>query len=213
MLKLFAAIFMVFALSFYAPPALSQAVDHSRHQAAAAAIRVTEAEYTPPLSTVLTERSGRHFTVGELLDTDDPLLLQFIFTTCPTVCPVLSVGFSGLQKRLTHEARPFRLLSISIDPEYDTPEVLAAYAEKFKAGEKWLMLTGDLERIRPIQGAFEAYFGVRKMDHQPLTFIRPSRTGPWRRIAGLPSPAELYAEYLAARTTKTVAAEQKGDGQ
>ncbi len=198
-------LFIATILLLHAPLALPQAVDHSRHQAdLGGKIRVTEAEYTPP-DVSLTERSGRVMTIGEVLDTGDPLLLQFIFTTCPTICPVLSVSFSALQKRLEREALPYRLVSISIDPEYDTPAVLAAYAEKFKAGENWLMLTGDVERIRLVQSAFEAYFGVRKMDHQPLTFLRPTRTSPWRRIAGLPSPAELYAQYLEAGTEKSAA--------
>jgi protein SCO1/2 len=86
------------------------------------------------------------------------------------------------------------MVSISIDPEYDTPARLQNYAKRYKAGPEWQFLTGDLDTIMAVQQAFDAYRGD-KMSHEPLTFLRASPRGPWVRIEGFASASELVREY------------------
>jgi len=70
----------------------------------------------------------------------------FIFTNCPGPCPIISTRMSELQKPL--EKTDVQLVSFSVDPERDTPEVLHTYAEKLKAqAERWNFLTGQREAI------------------------------------------------------------------
>ena len=71
---------------------------------------------------------------------------DFFYTTCPGPCPMLSSRLSGVQKSLGNDPG-VRLVSISVDPDKDTPEVLKTYAERFKAGEHWLFLTGQRDAI------------------------------------------------------------------
>lgn len=74
---------------------------------------------------------------------------NFIFTHCPTRCEQLTEGMAGLQKRLRHMRDGIHLVSFSVDPEHDTPEVLAEYARKHKANQlRWRFLTGDLGTVR-----------------------------------------------------------------
>ena len=75
-------------------------------------------------------------------------IASFIFTRCPTVCPVVSMKMQRLAER-TAGAADLVLLSFSVDPEYDRPEILAAFGDKFDADPaRWKFLTGDPDDIR-----------------------------------------------------------------
>jgi cytochrome oxidase Cu insertion factor (SCO1/SenC/PrrC family) len=100
-----------------------------------------------------TERSGK--TV-QLADLEGELwVVDFIFTRCGSTCPMLSSRMFAIQSALEPD-EPVRLVSVSVDPEFDTPEVLIPYAERFKADpERWLFLTGDRSEIYAwIRGGF-----------------------------------------------------------
>jgi protein SCO1/2 len=125
---------------------------------------------------------------------DQPVMLNFIFTTCTTICPVLSATFTQVEQQLGDERDQVRMISITIDPEYDTPARLRAYAERYHAGPQWQYLTGNLQNIVAIQRAFDAYRGS-KMSHEPLTFLRVSADAPWVRLNGLASAADVVREY------------------
>ena len=97
----------------------------------------------------LTESDGRLVTdtamKGSLWITD------FIFTSCPNQCPLMTAKFALLQKTLP---AGIRLASFSVDPEHDTPEKLRAYAETHRTDkEKWFFLTGDKQEINKILSA------------------------------------------------------------
>ena len=92
----------------------------------------------------LTERSGQTIRLADLAG--KVWVADFFYTTCPGPCPMLTSRFSDVQKALGAEP-DVRLVSISVDPEKDTTEVLKTYAERFKAGEHWLFLTGKKDDI------------------------------------------------------------------
>ncbi|MBT8494478.1 MAG: SCO family protein [Deltaproteobacteria bacterium] len=76
------------------------------------------------------------------------VIANFIFTRCPTICPTFSMKMQRVAKRLADEDG-ITFVSFSVDPEYDSPEVLAEFAAKFKADpERWRFLTGDPETIK-----------------------------------------------------------------
>jgi protein SCO1/2 len=126
------------------------------------------------------------------------VILDFIFTTCETICPVTSLTFSQLQEALAQESEPVRLVSISIDPEQDTPAVLKAYGARFHAGPRWQMLTGSVQDSVLVQRAFEVYRGD-KMNHQPVTLLRLRAGEPWLRLEGFASADEILGEYRRLR--------------
>lgn len=121
---------------------------------------------------------------------DGSTLVQFVFTSCTTVCPVMTRTFAALQKRLG--PRRVHLITISIDPEFDTPARLKEYARSVGAGQDWLFLTGRQDDIIRIERAFDVYHS-NKMAHDPVTFLR-SPTGAWTRIDGLVPAAKLAME-------------------
>lgn len=73
----------------------------------------------------------------------------FFFTRCPTVCPRITRRMKDLQQAAAKGGVKLQLVSFSVDPENDTPEVLSAYAKQYGAElETWRFLTGDLEVVR-----------------------------------------------------------------
>jgi len=88
---------------------------------------------------------------SEILE-DNIYLVDFIFTRCPTICPKMKSAMLGLQKDLGY-VKDLKLLSISIDPEHDTPKVLKVYAAKDTIDTKqWKFLTGDKQKIYDLAG-------------------------------------------------------------
>ena len=130
---------------------------------------------------------------GEL-DDGRPVVLDFIYTTCTTVCPLMSQTMAGFQSRLGVNGTGVHLVSISIDPEQDTPERLRDYARRFHAGPGWQQYTGTLAASVTAQQAFGVYRGD-KMRHAPVTFLRAAPGQPWRRIDGFLTPDQLLHEY------------------
>jgi len=156
---------------------------------------VSTGSYSVP-DVELIDESGATVALRSLLDADQPVALNFIFTTCTTICPVMSATFAQMQRKLGEEAQRVQLVSISIDPEYDRPEVLRQYAERFHAGAGWTFLTGDGGDISQVLRSFEAYAGS-KMNHQPITLLKKPEDPSWIRIDGLASGEDLAREVTA----------------
>jgi protein SCO1 len=159
--------------------------------------RRTVVRYELPEVT-LVNQDGAQVRLPQALTSDKPVVLNFIFSTCTTVCPVLSAGVSTLLKTLGPEARDVRVVSIAIDPDHDLPEVLRSYRERFGAGPEWELLTGSREDIDRTLKAFDAYT-PNKVAHRPLTYLRAPGSDSWVRIDGLISTADLMAEYRGLR--------------
>lgn len=143
---------------------------------------------------VLTDADARPVRLRELLATKDAVMLNFIFTTCGTVCPVMVKVFADLPASLGAPAKTLRMISISIDPDNDTPARLKTYAGTVGAGARWTFLTGRAQDIRTVQFAFDSYRGD-KMNHEPLTLMRQAPGRPWIRIDGFATPEQLAREY------------------
>jgi cytochrome oxidase Cu insertion factor (SCO1/SenC/PrrC family) len=109
-----------------------------------------------------TERSGRTVKSEELVG--EPYVVCFFFTTCPGTCKRQSSEMRLLQSKF--KGKPIKLVSISVDPDVDTPEVLTEYANNFNADkDRWLFLTGPLDNV--IKVGTEMFFlsGVERRGH------------------------------------------------
>ena len=157
--------------------------------------RVAQASYVPPDVTLM-DRHGKPVQLAAILEQRRPVLLEFVFTSCTTICPILSATFSQAQQGMSKVSPDYLMISISIDPEYDTPARLDAYARRYHPGKNWLFLTGKRKDIHRVLKAFDAlYQSDNKMYHRPYIFVR-SRSGPsWLRLEGYPSSHDLLNEY------------------
>lgn len=105
------------------------------------------------------------------------LVLTFIYTRCPipTYCPLLSQRFEALQPRLKERfGTDVRLLSISIDPEHDTPAVLRDYARRYTSDTgTWTFATGTPEQVGRVAGLFGLYYepGEGEISHSLTTAV------------------------------------------
>jgi protein SCO1/2 len=75
-------------------------------------------------------------------------IANFVFTRCQTVCPVVTLRMKGFQQKTRGDG--LQLMSFSVDPAYDTPERLAAYAAKADAEPRWRFVTGDPADVAPL---------------------------------------------------------------
>lgn len=93
----------------------------------------------------LVERSGKKIRLADLRGKIS--IVDFIYTSCSDTCPLQTADMAKLQEQWINE-REIELVSISVDPEHDTPRVLTKYAGRFRADpERWLFLTGPKKQI------------------------------------------------------------------
>ncbi|OXJ03578.1 hypothetical protein CFB41_05970 [Burkholderia sp. AU33803] len=153
----------------------------------------TMVQYAAP-TVQLVRDDGRTVLLAKELDDGRPVILTFIYTSCTTICPMISQTLEQLQGELGADRDKVHIMSISIDPEADTPERLRAYAARFDAGPEWQHYTGTVEASVAAQRAFNVFRGD-KMNHTPVTFVRAAPGQPWLRIDGFATPTELLAAY------------------
>jgi protein SCO1 len=158
--------------------------------------RRTIEKYTLP-DVVLVNQNGAKVRLRELLQSGKPVIVDFIFGTCTTICPVLSASFANLQQKLGNESQKVHLVSISIDPENDTPKVMKEYLKRYRAKPGWDFLTGSRSDIDKVMHAFNAYI-PNKMSHFPLTLMHTVGDEQWVRIYGLMSSSEFMKEFNKA---------------
>ena len=111
----------------------------------------------PPFQ--FTDQGGKAFGSAQLQG--HAFIANFIFTRCPTICPVFTEKMARAQRGTAKLGDALRLVSFSVDPEYDQPAVLLAYAEAHRADPaRWSFLTGDPEQIRStVVGGFKIAMG------------------------------------------------------
>jgi protein SCO1/2 len=159
--------------------------------------RANSAPRTPPNMELL-DQHGRKVHFYSDLIAGKVAVINTIFTTCSTICPLMGASFSKLSRSLGEESRgKVSLISISIDPGFDSPERLDEWSRTFgKPGPAWTLLTGPKTEIDALLKALEI-FTAEKLDHAPVALIGDG-TGPWVRASVLETPNRLR-ELIRAR--------------
>jgi protein SCO1/2 len=122
---------------------------------------------------------------------DNIVVMDFVYTTCTTICPVLSALFSQVQTKLGDSVgSEVRLVSVSVDPIRDTPQRLKAYSEKHHAGEGWFWITGVKPAVDDVLTGLGAYT-TNFEDHPTMVLVGDGRTGEWKRLFGFPNPDRI----------------------
>ena len=150
------------------------------------------AEYTVPQVT-LVRADGKSVSLPDELNDGRPVVMNFIFTTCTSICPLLSQTLAQLQDKLGADRDRVHIVSITIDPEEDTPARLTEYAQRYHAGTEWQHYTGSVQAIETTARAFNAFRGD-KMSHTPLTLLRVAPGKPWVRFDGFATADDLLRE-------------------
>jgi protein SCO1/2 len=154
----------------------------------------SEIQFQVPDVTVV-RQDGKKLSLAKELDDGRPVVLDFIFTSCTAICPMLTQTFSKLQTQLEKDQQKVHLVSITIDPEHDTPAKLKEFSKKYKAGPNWDFYSSSQEVNLTIQKAFNSYRGD-KMNHGFIYFMRAAPGQAWIRLDGFMSYETLFSHYI-----------------
>lgn len=177
--------------------------EHHQHQAAAPAPEQPKVEAVDHLDipdVPVLDQDGKALRFYSDLVKDRVVAVNFVFTTCTTICPPMGANFAKLRKLLGDRAgRDVHLISVSVDPATDSPERLKAWAQKFGAGPGWTLVTGDRTEITRLLKSLGVYT-ASIADHSPLVLLGNDGRHQWTRAYGLASPAKL-AELIDGMAT------------
>jgi protein SCO1 len=169
--------------------------------APAAEVRVAPAVGVRVPDEELVDQDGAPVRLRELL-ADKVVAVNFVFTTCTTICSPMTAIFAKLQGELGGAMeRRVRLVTISLDPAVDTPERLKRYSDRFDRRNGWTFLTGAPERVGRVLDALGGR-SPAKESHAPLTLIGSAGEGRWTRVDGI-APARRLADEIEAFSQPT----------
>ena len=148
--------------------------------------------------------AAKYFTDVELINQDGKkvrfysdvlkgrtVIVNAFFTSCTSVCPPMNRNMEKIQEALGDRVgRDVFLVSMTVDPETDTPARMKEYAKKFHAGSGWIFLTGKKENLDWALYKLGQYV-ASKDDHQTVLIIGNEPTGLWKKAFGMANVAEL----------------------
>src|SRR5262245_61598454 len=140
---------------------------------------------------VLLDQQGARVRFYDDLVAGRTVVIQFMYTRCEGACPVATSTLVAAQQQLQeHMGRDLFFVSISIDPERDTPDDLAAYARAHGVGPGWTLVTGaaaDIEELRRALGAYDLDPEVDRVrsNHSAMLIIGNDRKDRWTMVSAL----------------------------
>ena len=166
------------------------AEDHARHGVPVSAAPATTRQYAIADLPVLTQDGTsihfyRDLVKGRLV------VMNFVFTSCTTICPTMGATFARVQA-LLGKRKDVSLISVSIDPGNDTPERLAAWSHRLGGGPGWTLVTGRSPDISEILKSLGVYT-YSPASHTPVVLVGDESAGRWERVDGLATPKAIVA--------------------
>jgi protein SCO1 len=190
-------------------PAAAQHEHHQHHATpdTAKAPPPQRATFNPG-DTALVDQDGRKLPFKSQVLGDRIAVLSFAYTSCTTVCPVVSALMAQVQGKLgARQGRDVALVTVTVDPLRDTPARLKAYGAGVGAAAGWTWLTGPKPQVDEVLKVFGAYT-ADYTQHPALVLVGDAKAGKWLRFYGFPTSEQLLGAVneLSAARTKTPAA-------
>jgi protein SCO1 len=187
--------------------ALTRAQEHPRvfnHASLASEASVEHTQQQPIVTPHTPSPAEKYFSDVELINQDGQklhfytdvlknkvVIINTFFTTCTSVCPPLNRNFERVQEALGDRlGKDAFLVSISVDPEIDTPPRLKEYSQRFHARPGWIFLTGKKENVDWALYKLGQYV-EGKDNHTTIVVIGNEPKGLWKKALGLAKPEEL----------------------
>ena len=188
---------LVIGLSTVLWPTVAAAQEHQHPGAGhAGAAEVVALGNMQVPDVVLIDQDGNDVRFYSDLIAGKMVAINFVFTTCTTICPPMGANFAALQRQLGElTGTEVHLISVSVDPVVDTPPRLKAWRDRFNPAPGWTMVTGPKAQVDEVLKALKI-FTPDKLDHSPTLLLGNDNTGEWTRANGLASPAALAALIL-----------------
>ena len=135
---------------------------------------------------ILTDQDGRHVSLYDDLMAGHVVVVNAFYSGCRSACPQAMGTLSHLQAKLAIDGMSARFISITVDPEHDTPDRLALYARALDAGADWHMLSGDPATVRHALHRFGLDTDPDDpSDHLNVLYMANMRTGLWEKVFSL----------------------------
>jgi protein SCO1/2 len=153
----------------------------------------------------LVDQNGKEVKFVSDVIADKIVVMDFVFSNCTNVCPILSAVLRQVQDNLGDRlGGEVVMVSVTVDPIRDTPQRLKAYSAKHRAGEGWIWLTGAKASVNDVLTGLGAY-SVNFEDHPSMVLVGDGRTGQWSRFFGFPSPDRIMEQVDALQATRQLA--------
>jgi protein SCO1/2 len=154
------------------------------------------------LDHLLLDQHGREVKFVSDVIGDRIVVMDFVYTTCTTVCPVISAVFGQVQNKLGDRlGDDVVLVSVSVDPVRDTPQRLKAYSKIHQARPGWIWLTGQKSTMDAVLDGLGAY-SPNFEDHAAMVLIGDGQSGQWSRLYGFPNPDRIVEQVNALRAAR-----------
>jgi protein SCO1/2 len=202
---------LVGSLASHGPPVARSATPRSRPESPSTSIAADSPRYRSTgkrsdsfSNILLTTQHGEQVRFYDDLVKDRAVMVNLMYTTCPKICPANSTQLVKVHEYLERwMGTDITILSLSIDPEVDTPERLNRYWEVFGSKPGWLFLTGDydeIDRLRRELGVYDLDPGVDadKTQHAGIITYGNDRTDRWSAL-----PILMHARQLAQTVVRT----------
>ena len=178
--------------------AMGQALAHSADEHAGhdmpAKSASSESAQVKFADVALVDQNGKPVRLEKDLVSNKIVVMSFIYTSCTTVCPVVSSIMGKVQKQLgARVGGEVQLVSISVDPQRDDAKRLNDYASNFQKGPGWSWLTGSSQSITETLKGLGSFSGDIK-NHQPLILVGDGNSRHWTRYYGFTDPTVLTRE-------------------
>jgi cytochrome oxidase Cu insertion factor (SCO1/SenC/PrrC family) len=147
-------------------------------------------------NTVLTTQDNKQIRFYDDMLKGKTVVINFMFTTCTGVCPPMTANLQKVQQQLGDRVgRDINMISLTVDPTIDTPEVMKKYATNFKAGPGWYFLSGDKQNVDVVLRKLGGYV-EDKNQHNSLLIIGNVKTGQWAKVFAMAKPVEIATAIL-----------------
>jgi protein SCO1/2 len=168
---------------------------HDGHHKAEVDTRHIRARPVPDVR--LTDQSGRQVRFSSDVLRQRPALISFIYTRCTTTCPLVGATVATVIENLQADAEKLAIVSITVDPDYDTPDRLLDWRKLHGNIPQWTLLTGSKREINQLLRALGAY-SPNLEDHSEILLVGPNASGQWVRMSSLAAWDKVAAEVRAA---------------
>jgi protein SCO1/2 len=173
--------------------------EHAAHEPAASAMdEVAESRENVRIpDALMLNQHGEEVRLYSDLIEGKQVIINFVYSTCTSVCPTLQSVFQGIQSQLGDRlGTEVNLISISVDPDTDTPERLESFASDYGADSGWSFLTGNIDNVNDVLRAFGVYARTKE-EHTSMFVLGDEPSGRWMYTSGFVAPASVVAQLEA----------------
>lgn len=175
---------------------------HEHHQHQAAKKEAPSSAKVKYGDAVLVNQDGEKVKLKSEVFGDRVVVMDFAYTTCTTVCPVLTAMLVKVQADLGDSlGRDVQMVTITVDPARDTPARLKEYAAKHGVRSGWTWLTGPVGTVNDVLDGFDAY-AANFEDHPPMVLVGDPVSGQWTRFFGFADPKDIVAKVEELRAAR-----------